>query len=82
MKNKGIGEFEELVLLAVCILEGEAYGISVKKEVERHSGRTILLGAIHSIAFKIRDCSNRNWAAIQTNVATGESVFSESQKQV
>ena len=47
MKSKGLGEFEELVLLAVCILEGEGYGVSVKKEVEKHSGRTILLGATH-----------------------------------
>jgi DNA-binding PadR family transcriptional regulator len=55
MKNKGIGEFEELVLLAVCILDGEAYGISVKKEVERHSGRTILLGAIHITLYRLQD---------------------------
>ena len=43
MKNKGLGEFEELVLLAVCILEGNAYGISVKKEIEKHTGRSVLL---------------------------------------
>jgi len=55
MKNKGIGEFEELVLLAVCILEGEAYGIAVKKEVERHSGRTILLGAVHITLYRLQD---------------------------
>lgn len=55
MKNKGIGEFEELVLLAVCILKGEAYGISVKKEVERHSGRTILLGAVHITLYRLQD---------------------------
>ncbi len=55
MKNKGIGEFEELVLLAVCILEGEAYGVSVKKEVEKHSGRTILLGAVHITLYRLQD---------------------------
>lgn len=55
MKNKGIGEFEELVLLAVCILDGEAYGISVKKEVEKHSGRTILLGAVHITLYRLQD---------------------------
>lgn len=55
MENKGIGEFEELVLLAVCILEGEAYGIAVKKEVERHSGRTILLGAVHITLYRLQD---------------------------
>jgi PadR family transcriptional regulator PadR len=52
MKNKGSGEFEELVLLAVCILEGEAYGISVKKDVEKHSGRvnTSGSGAYHTLS--------------------------------
>ncbi len=55
MKNKGLGEFEELVLLAVCILEKEAYGISVKKEVEKHSGRSILLGAVHITLYRLQD---------------------------
>ena len=55
MKNKGLGEFEELVLLATCILEGEAYGVSVKNEVERHSGRSILLGAVHITLYRLQD---------------------------
>jgi PadR family transcriptional regulator PadR len=55
MNNKGIGEFEELVLLAVCILDGQGYGISVKKEVEKHSGRSILLGAIHITLYRLQD---------------------------
>jgi DNA-binding PadR family transcriptional regulator len=55
MTNKGLGEFEELVLLAVCIMEGDAYGISVKKEVEKHSGRSILLGAVHITLYRLQD---------------------------
>ncbi|GAB1446364.1 MAG: helix-turn-helix transcriptional regulator [Cyclobacteriaceae bacterium] len=55
MKNKGLGEFEELVLLAVCILNGEAYGISVKEEVEKHTGRSILLGAVHITLYRLQD---------------------------
>ena len=55
MKNKGLGEFEELVLLAVCILNGEAYGVSVKKEVEKHTNRSILLGAIHITLYRLQD---------------------------
>ncbi len=55
MKNKGLGEFEELVLLAVCILEDQAYGISVKNEVEKHSGRSILLGAVHITLYRLQD---------------------------
>jgi DNA-binding PadR family transcriptional regulator len=55
MKNKGLGEFEELILLAVCILEGEGYGISIKQEVEKHTGRTILLGAVHITLYRLQD---------------------------
>ena len=55
MKNKGLGEFEEVVLLAVCILDGEGYGISVKEEVEKHSGRSILLGAVHITLYRLQD---------------------------
>lgn len=53
--NKVLGEFEELVLLAVCILNGSGYGISVKKEVEKHSGRAILLGAVHITLYRLQD---------------------------
>ena len=55
MKSKNLGEFEELVLLAVCILDGKAYGISVKKEVEKHTGRSILLGAVHITLYRLQD---------------------------
>ena len=54
MKNKGLGEFEELVLLAVCILE-QAYGVAVKKEVEKHSRRSVLLGAVHITLYRLQD---------------------------
>lgn len=55
MRKRGLGEFEELVLLAVCILEGQAYGISVKEEVEKHTGRSILLGAVHITLYRLQD---------------------------
>lgn len=50
-----LGEFEELVLLAVCILDGNAYGITVKNEVEKHTQRAILLGAVHITLYRLQD---------------------------
>jgi PadR family transcriptional regulator PadR len=50
-----LGEFEEVVLLAVCILDGNAYGITVKNEVEKHSPRTVLLGAVHITLYRLED---------------------------
>ncbi|MEI9921963.1 MAG: helix-turn-helix transcriptional regulator [Bacteroidota bacterium] len=55
MTPTSIGEFEELVLLAVCILDGNAYGITVKNEVEKHTNRTILLGAVHITLYRLQD---------------------------
>lgn len=52
---KPLGEFEELVLLAVCILDGDAYGITVKKEVEKHTRRATLLGAVHITLYRLQD---------------------------
>ena len=53
--SRVIGELEELILLAVCILDGNAYGVSVKNEVERHTGRSILLGAVHITLYRLQD---------------------------
>ena len=69
MKNKGLGEFEELVLLAVCILDGKAYGVSVKREVERHTGRAILLGAVHITLYRLQD---KGWLESEMGGNTGK----------
>jgi PadR family transcriptional regulator PadR len=55
MSSKRFGEFEELVLLAVYIMEVEAYGLSIKREIEKHTGRSILLGAIHITLYRLQD---------------------------
>ena len=34
MKKTKLGEFEEMVLLAVILLKEEAYGVEIKKELE------------------------------------------------
>ena len=46
MKGLKIGEFEELILLAVGILENEAYGLAIQKQLEIN-GRTVNLSAVH-----------------------------------
>ena len=35
MSQNHIGEFEEVVLLTVAILNGEAYGVSIIDEMEK-----------------------------------------------
>lgn len=48
MRGVHLGEFEELVLLAVRRLRGEATGAGVQAVLEREAGRTPSLGAIYA----------------------------------
>jgi len=41
------GEFELLVLLAILRLRSEAYGVTIRKEVERETSRTLTLGTVY-----------------------------------
>jgi hypothetical protein len=83
MENKNVGELEELVLLAVCILEGEASGISVEKEVENIQEGQYFRGQCTSrfIACRTKDLFNPKWVEILKNGATGESNCLKSPKQ-
>lgn len=47
MKGAHIGEFEELVLLAVHGLRDNAYGISVQATLENETDRDVSLGAVY-----------------------------------
>lgn len=48
MQRINLGEFEELVLLIVAILNDNAYGISVMEEIEVQTERKINISAVHS----------------------------------
>jgi PadR family transcriptional regulator PadR len=39
--HHGLGEFEQLVLLAIVHLRGEAYGVPIVEEIERRTGREV-----------------------------------------
>jgi DNA-binding PadR family transcriptional regulator len=42
-----LGEFEQVVLLAVMRLGDEAYGVTIRREIEERTGRTVTLGSIY-----------------------------------
>ena len=42
-----LGEFEHIVLLAVLRLGDEAYGASVRREIETRTGRALTVGALY-----------------------------------
>ncbi len=48
MKKTKLGEFEELVLLTVIVLQEKAYGVEIKKELETRLNQTLSVGSIQS----------------------------------
>lgn len=48
MKGDNLGEFEELVLLAVRARGEDATGATIQQELERRAGRAVTLGAIYA----------------------------------
>ena len=43
-----VGVFEEQVLVAVLRLASDAYGMHVRREIERVTGRDLAIGAVYS----------------------------------
>jgi PadR family transcriptional regulator, regulatory protein PadR len=48
MTETYLGEFEQIVLLAIVRLEGDAYAIPVREEIERRTGRSVARGALYT----------------------------------
>lgn len=43
-----MGEFEQLVLLALLRLGNDAYGMEARREIERRTGREVSYGAVYT----------------------------------
>ncbi len=48
MGKYSIGEFEEIVMLTVAVLYDEAYGVSIKNEIENRLERKVSIGAMRT----------------------------------
>jgi DNA-binding PadR family transcriptional regulator len=55
MKKYQLGEFEEVVMLTVGILYKEAYGVSIKKEIESRLKRGVSVGALQTALKRLED---------------------------
>src|ERR1043165_2547462 len=42
-----LGAFEQIVLLAILRLGDEAYGVPIRLEIERRTGRSLTVGALY-----------------------------------
>lgn len=47
-KRDYLGEFEHVVLLAVLRLSNQAYGVTVRQEIEARTGREVSIGAVYA----------------------------------
>lgn len=50
-----LGEFEEIVLLTVAILNGNAYGVGIISEIEDRLQRKVSLGAVQTVLRRLED---------------------------
>ena len=55
MRRTYLGEFEELVLLMIAILAGNAYGVTVSQEIEEQTGRVVTFGAVHNTLIRLEE---------------------------
>ena len=49
MTHQGLGEFEQLVLLAIVHLGDDAYGIPIVEEIARRTGRSASRGSVYVV---------------------------------
>ena len=47
-KGAFLGEFEQMVLLAIVRLEDNAYGMTIRQDIESRTDRTVTIGAIYA----------------------------------
>jgi DNA-binding PadR family transcriptional regulator len=50
-----LGEFEEIVLLAVARLGDDGYGMRVRREIESRTGRSVSIGAVYATLERLAD---------------------------
>ena len=54
-KGEYLGEFEQLVLLALIRLEDKAYGMAVRREIEDRADRDVSIGAVYATLDRLEE---------------------------
>jgi PadR family transcriptional regulator, regulatory protein PadR len=55
MRGEFLGDFEQLVLLALLRLGDDAYGLSVQSELKARAGRAASIGAIYTTLDRLEE---------------------------
>ena len=48
MRSETLGEFEQCLLLAIVHLGDEAYGVTIRQEIQGRTGRDVAIGALYT----------------------------------
>ncbi len=69
MRRSDLGEFEEVVLLAVAVHTPQAYSVVIAEELELQTGKTITTGAVHAALQRLE---NKGLVSSRMGDATAE----------
>lgn len=69
MQRIYLGEFEELILLIVAVLQGDAYGVLVMDELEKQTERSVNISAVHSA---LRRLESKGFVSSQWSEASSQ----------
>jgi DNA-binding PadR family transcriptional regulator len=69
MKGRYLGEFEELVLLTAGILFDDAYGLAIADELERQTGRNVMISSVHKALVRLE---SKGYLKSRTGGATNQ----------
>jgi PadR family transcriptional regulator PadR len=54
-KGDYLGEFEQIVLLALLRLRDNAYGMTIRREIEKRTGRQVSIGAVYATLDRLEE---------------------------
>jgi len=55
MKGTYLGEFQEIVLLTILLLDDNAYGVSIQEEINERFDRRVSRGSLHTALSRLED---------------------------
>lgn len=55
MQGTYLGEFQEIVMLAILVLDDNAYGVSIQKELKQRLNRECSRGALHTALTRLQE---------------------------
>ena len=76
-----LGSLEHIVLIALVRLGANAYGVTVRREIEQRTGRDLSIGAVYATLERLaKYISARPWASHGGHARAREATFASTPK--